>query len=159
MFHRLEAHEDIRYRNCSRFFPFFSRAPHPLPPLFELHSGLHPDDMVTEHNSPAINVADLHAFMRTLKHTGNGSKVFATHYSIGHTRGDIRSGDVVYVLDGARIPSILRKVGPKEYTIVTVCYLWAALELDYWNPGTQKGLWGSRHHGHACEQRQTIVIH
>lgn len=159
MYRRLRSLDDMKFKNCSRFFPFFSRTPHPLSPFYEIRSGLHPDDRVTEQNSPGINVPDLLAFMKTLMHTEDDRKLFATHYSIGHARGDIRSGDGVYVLDGARSPLVLRNVGPHEYTIVTLCYLWAALELDYWNPGTQKGLWGSRHHDHACEQTQTIVIH
>lgn len=125
----------------------------------ELHLGLHPDDKLTEHNAPGINVSDLHVFMKTLKSTEDDRKLFTTQYSIGHARGDIRNGDAVYVLDGARTPFVLRRIGPKEYTIVTVCYLWAALELDYWNPGTRKGLWGSRHYDHACEQTQMIVVH
>lgn len=151
--------EDFKFKNCPRFFPFFSRTPHPQSPFFALHSGVKPDETVTESNSPNVNVPDLQIFMETLKGTEDDRKLFTTHYSIGHAQGDVRGGDAVFVLDGARFPFILRRVGPKEYKTVTVCYLWAALELDYWVPGTQKGLWGSRHHDHACEQTQTIVIH
>lgn len=151
--------DDSKFKNCSRFMPFFSRTPYPPSPFFDLHSGLHPTDSVTELNSPGVNVPDLQTFMKTFKHVEEDRKLFTTHYSIGHARGILRKGDTIWVLDGVRIPFVLRKVGPKEFKIVTVCYLWAALELDYWNPGTQKGLWGSRHHDHACEQTQTIVIH
>lgn len=151
--------EDMKLKNCSRFLPFFSNNPHPQSPLFELNLELHPDEKLTDNNAPGVNVQDLNKFLSTLKNSDDDRFLFSTHYSIGHARGKIQQGDSIYVLDGARAPFVLRRVGPKEYKIVTVCYLWAALELDYWNPGSKKGLWGSRHHDHACEQTQTIVIH
>lgn len=151
--------DDMKLKNCSKFLPFFSEVAHPQSPVFELQLELGPDNELTDRNAPGINVADLYIFKSTLKNAENDRLLFTTHYSIGHARGDMRRGDSIFALDGAKMPFVMRKVGPKEYKIVTVCYLWAALELDYWNPGTRKGLWGSRHHDHACEQTQTIVIH
>ena len=150
---------ELKFDRCTRFLPFFSRYPHPQSPFFELHMDMNPTDTITENNAPGINVPDLREFMSSFKNTGGDRLLFTTHYSIGHARGGIRIGDAVFVLDGARVPFILRKNDQGEYHVVTVCYVWAALELDYWNPGTQKGLWGSRHFEHACEQTQMITVH
>lgn len=77
--------------------------------------------------------------MKTVKDTKDDRKLFTTHYNIGHVWGGIRDNYTTYVLDEARAPFVLRKVAS---SIVTVCYFWAALELDYWRPDTQKGLCG-----------------
>jgi hypothetical protein len=53
-----------------------------------------------------------------------------------------REGDEVWAVDGVRVPLILRKTGWLQYRVVSECYFWAALELDYWNPGSKKGRWG-----------------
>lgn len=71
---------------------------------------------------------------------------------------NFREGDAIFAVDGVSTPLILREIKPGEYRIVSECYLWAALELDYWNPGTKKGRWGTRHYDHGCEQTRMITI-
>lgn len=70
--------------------------------------------------------------------------IFFTNYSVGFTSVPHLQGDAVFAVDGVRYPLLLREVGPAKFRIVGICYLWAALELDYWNPGTHKGLWPDR---------------
>lgn len=97
-----------------------------------------------------------------------GRHLFETQYSVGHmprkspeldaSPVNFREGDAIFAVDGVSTPLILREIKPGEYRIVSECYLWAALELDYWNPGTKKGRWGTRHYDHGCEQTRMITI-
>jgi hypothetical protein len=72
------------------------------------------------------------------------STMFRTHYSVGFSTSNHIAGDHIFVLDGTYVPLMLRQVGPDRYRIVGHCYLWAAWELDYWSPGTHRGLWLER---------------
>ncbi|KAH7408591.1 heterokaryon incompatibility protein-domain-containing protein [Phaeosphaeria sp. MPI-PUGE-AT-0046c] len=67
--------------------------------------------------------------------------LFRTHYSVGSSRSWHTVGDHVFAIDGVSWPLLLRPVGSGTYRIVGLCYLWAAANLDYWCPGTFKGLW------------------
>lgn len=53
-------------------------------------------------------------------------------------------GDHIFAIDGAALLLILRPISHGVYRIVGPCYLWAALDLDYWSPGSHKGLWLQR---------------
>jgi hypothetical protein len=55
-----------------------------------------------------------------------GMKFFLTKYSIGYTLPGAEDGDGVWVLDGARVPYILRNVGG-YYRLIGECYLHGAL--------------------------------
>jgi hypothetical protein len=70
--------------------------------------------------------------------------MFRTHYSVGFSTANHKAGDQIFAIDGVHEPFLLRQVRPGTYRIVGRCYLWAAGELDYWNPGTYKGLWMER---------------
>jgi hypothetical protein len=59
----------------------------------------------------------------------------------------------VWAIDGVRAPLILRKTGWLQYRVVSECYLWAALELDCWNPDSKKGLWGDNVDSHSRVRR------
>jgi hypothetical protein len=48
------------------------------------------------------------------------------------------AGDFVDAIDGVRYRMLLRKLGNIKFEIVGICYLWAALELNYRNPGSRK---------------------
>jgi hypothetical protein len=89
------------------------------------------------------NLHDLASFLRDGRRWGEGRYLFETNNSVGFTNGNHREGDQVFAIDGAKSPFILRRVSEEknQYKIVSDCYLWAALELDYWNPGTRKGFW------------------
>lgn len=89
-----------------------------------------------------FNLHDLASFLRDGIRWGEGRHLFEGNYSVGFTNGSYREGDQVFAIDGAKAPFILRSMGENQYKIVSDCYLWAALQLDYWNPGTLKGLWG-----------------
>jgi hypothetical protein len=72
------------------------------------------------------------------------STMFRTRYTVGFSASNHIAGDHVFAIDGVPIPFLLRQVGPAMFRIVGQCYLWAARELDYWSPGTHKGLWLER---------------
>ncbi|OSS43607.1 hypothetical protein B5807_11719 [Epicoccum nigrum] len=117
------------------------------------------------------NESDLQAFEKSFDLSpghARGRQLFETQYSVGHVPRELpklhfssvsfREGDAIFAVDGVSTPLILREIRPGEYRIVTECYLWAALELDYWNPGTKKGRWGTRHYDHGCDQTRMITI-
>jgi hypothetical protein len=83
--------------------------------------------------------------------------VFLTHYSIGSSTSFHRPGDHVFMIDGAPEPYLLRPVGNGTFRIVGHCYLWAAPFLDYWNPGSYKGVWLSRSHDFGESTRKIQI--
>jgi hypothetical protein len=86
--------------------------------------------------------------------------VFRTHYSVGFCRTKLRPGDMIFAVDGVRVPLALRRRDSTSlvYRVVSECYLWAALELDYWNPGTRKGVWSSRPYNLGKVQTRMIQL-
>jgi hypothetical protein len=66
--------------------------------------------------------------------------VFRTHYSIGCSERHHMPGDHVFAIDSVSELLLLRPIGNEVYRIVGPCYVWAALNLNYWNTGTCKGL-------------------
>lgn len=78
---------------------------------------------------------------RVFGHRRPDFSLFRTHYSVGSSRSWHTAGDCIFYVDGVPRPLLLRPVGSGTYRIVGVCYLWAASKLDYWCPGTFKGLW------------------
>jgi hypothetical protein len=143
---------------------------------FSLTSGM--EDMIESNRIDNIpqdlgewtNESDLQAFEKSFNLSrghARGCQLFETQYSVGHVSRELpklrssvnfREGDAIFAVDGVSTPLILREIRPGEYMIVSECYLWAALELDYWNPGTKKGRWGTRHYDHGCEQTRMITI-
>ncbi|RYN98620.1 hypothetical protein AA0119_g7046 [Alternaria tenuissima] len=107
-------------------------------------------------NDPSIEDTDLSEFIRICQTSRKGRPLFTSHFSVGfpgissmkrtvQQGGEIvQQGDEIFAIDGARTPFILRKLDrvAEHYKIIDECYLWAALELDCWNPGTRKGRWG-----------------
>jgi hypothetical protein len=88
-------------------------------------------------------------------------RLFRTHYSVGFSRVRVERHDLIFAVDGIRVPLILRKHdgASSGYRVVGECYLWAALELDYWNPGTRKGRWSSRPYDLGKVQTRMIEIY
>ena len=120
-------------------------------------SGFHPGTVTSESerrealilNDPGIEDTDLSEFIRICQISRKGRPLFTSHFSVGFPgisseEWTIRRGDEIFAIDGARTPFILRKSEhiADHYEIIDECYLWAALELDCWNPGTRKGRWG-----------------
>jgi hypothetical protein len=128
-------------------------------------------DSVPHNSGTGINESDLQEFENSfdcpLGHAP-GRHLFETQYSVGHVPRKSPNvhvspvtfceGDAIFAVDGISTPLILREIRPGEYRVVSECYLWAALELDYWNPGTKKGRWGTRHYDHGREQTRMITI-
>ena len=120
-----------------------------------------------------MNLEDLQAFVKILnsdqiaeRHKGFDLErvppsLFRTYYSIGFCRSELRRGDMIFAVDGVRVPLILRRHDGTSsgYRVVGECYLWAALELDYWNPGTKKGVWSSRPYDLGQVQTRMIEIY
>jgi hypothetical protein len=115
----------------------------------------------SEHMHPRVhhNLDDLIDFAKTAVKHGESRRMFTTSNSVGFAREGFQFSDEIWAIDGARVPFILRKIGPKTYRIVGECYLWAALELDYWNPGTRKGRWSEDRPAHNEQQTHFIEIH
>ena len=120
-------------------------------------SGFHPGTVTSESerrealilNDPGIEDTDLSEFIRTCQISRKGRPLFTSHFSVGFPgvtleKGIVQQGDEIFAIDGARTSFILRKSDriADHYEIIDECYLWAALELDCWNPGTRKGRWG-----------------
>lgn len=112
------------------------------------------------------NLKDLLTFEREFREYadeliwGTGQKrTFSTHYSVGFSRVDLEPGDFIFAIDGVRTPLVLRRCEGSDsaYRVVGECYLWAALDLDYWNPGTKKGVWRRRPYD-LGEQTRLIEI-
>jgi hypothetical protein len=102
---------------------------------------------------------DHYKFIKSLP-VNDSATVFCTYYSVGFTSRHLyRAGDYVFAIDGAPYPFLLRKIGQAKYRTVGMCYVWAALELDYWNPGTRKGIWLDRPYDLGQKQTQMIEIY
>jgi hypothetical protein len=84
---------------------------------------------------------------------------FAHTIALASRRHLYRAGDYFFAIDGAPYPFLLRKIGQAKCRIVGMCYVWAALELDYWNPGTRKGTCLDRPYDLGQEQTQMIEIY
>ncbi|CAO2657372.1 Nn.00g034980.m01.CDS01 [Neocucurbitaria sp. VM-36] len=112
-----------------------------------------------ESSKPDTNLHDLYAFLEALFMKGSSKKMFLSKYSVGCADSGFQHGDAIFAIDGARAPFILRKTETQRYRIIGECYLWAALELDYWNPGTKKGRWDANDQGPRPTQTQMIEIY
>jgi len=108
-----------------------------------------------------LNEVDLQAFIADVNNhvSSEKARVFHTVYSVGFSDSSFIAGDSVFAIDGASEPLLLRMIGDGVYRIVGSCYLWAALELDYWVPNSRKGLWPDRPYHFECQQTQMIEIY
>jgi hypothetical protein len=133
--------------DLGQIMPFFRKTHNTAPGSGSMHQWDH------------HNLEDLMDFAKTAMERGENRWLFATSNSVGFTSYKFEFTDEIWAIDGARVPFILRKIGPKTYRIVGECYLWAALELDYWNPGTRKGRWSEDRPAHNEQQTHMIEIH
>ncbi|KAF2025617.1 hypothetical protein EK21DRAFT_76014 [Setomelanomma holmii] len=106
-----------------------------------------------------VHLQDLNDFLDTNISLGQFKRLFSTTNSVGFARPGFKLSDEVWAIDGARAPFILRRIADEQYSIVSECYLWAALELDYWDPGTKKGRWSENRQPHHEEQTRIIAIY
>jgi hypothetical protein len=106
-------------------------------------------------NDREVNATDLMTFSKACW----GQEVFSSYFSVGFSGAVFEKGDEIFAIDSVRKPLILRQTGAQSYRVVGVCYLWAALELDCWNPGTKKGRWGPNVKRPTEKQTRMIEIH
>jgi hypothetical protein len=106
---------------------------------------------------PKANLPHLADFV--LQAQALGRAMFSSHYSVGCARRGFEPGDEIFAIDGARSPFILRKSGSRCYRIVSGCYLWEALQLDCWNPGSNKGRLGANLVEAGQKQTRMIEIY
>jgi hypothetical protein len=125
-----------------------------------------PLSMVRSHEAPSVNIPDLVRFLECVEswtdeviESEGPQYMLETQNSVGFAYRGFREGDEVFAIDGAKKPFILRTTGEKRYRIVGTCYLWGALELDFWNPGSKVGRWGTERPPDVREQTQMIEIH
>jgi hypothetical protein len=106
----------------------------------------------------SVNSKDMMEFLGICQSLGKGRPLFSSHFSIGFAsvgfwlerfepdylliRPNLVVGDEIFAVDGVPVLLILRKICDLQYIIVGECYLWSALQLDCWHPGTKKGRWG-----------------
>jgi hypothetical protein len=153
-------------RSCHSILPFFRKWV-----IASLEFSMHDSDWsahtpyqedkdeVRRDEVPGCNLKDLIAFATIAIERGTHKTMFLTRNSIGFASDNYQPDDEIWAIDGARVPFILRKSGLGTYRIVSECYLWAALELDYWNPGTRKGRWSGDRPTHNEQQTHIIEIH
>ncbi|KAF1834473.1 hypothetical protein BDW02DRAFT_498165 [Decorospora gaudefroyi] len=104
------------------------------------------------------DLLDLRDYLMDLRREGAYSQPFSTRYSVGFATPRYQRDDAIFAIDGVRTPMLLRKTDAQSYRVVGYCYLWAALELDCWNPGTKKGRWKDLERPSGL-QTQMIEIH
>jgi hypothetical protein len=128
-----------------------------------------PDDRIIDRHHQCLDNGgrvqysgkDIADFLRYIQSNENAENafMFQTHYSVGFTTTKHGSGDFVFAVDGVPEPLVLRHLGNETYRILGSCYLWAALELDYWNVGSHLGLWPERPYDLGTEQTRLIKIY
>ena len=109
---------------------------------------------------PDSKSKDLDCFLK-MGGRNDSWRMFSSHFSVGYRSQDVqpRKADDIFAIDGAKALFILRKVEGQQYRIVSACYLYAAWELDCWNPGTKKGRWGPGVKRPNTEQTRMIEIY
>ena len=119
---------------------------------------------ITEKGDPSVQHVrqkdNLSTFIRYMQSNklAEDALMFQTHYSVGFTTTNHNPGDCVFAVDGIPEPLLLRSLGNNNYRVLGRCYLWAALELDYWNPGSRLGLWPDRPYDLGPEQTRMITL-
>lgn len=158
--------ETSRYLSPEDFYFYFLRTENGSAPsntwvleYFREHNG---QVSMVNHSHMNEFTEEMHpSLSQQISTSGVRPVVFTTRYSIGRAQYGLEVGDEVFAIDGVSVPFILRNTGPQQYKLVGECYLWAALELDRWNPGTRKGRWLNDYSGceHANETgSQTRMI-
>jgi len=101
------------------------------------HDGLLP----TEYSD--VHLEDLRCFLE-MGASHPSWCVFSSHFSVGYKHQVVQTAvaDEIFAIDGTDVLFVLRKTEGLQYRVVGPCYLWAARELDCWNPGSKKGRWG-----------------
>ncbi|CAN9325885.1 unnamed protein product [Alternaria alternata] len=123
------------------------------------------DPSVLMQDDKDIVVADLSKFFEIYREWGRARPLYLSKYSVLFALYDyegsglfFQPGDEIFAIDGARVPFVLRKTITGQYKMMSACYMWAALDLDCWNPGTKKGRWGPDLERPAGEQTRMIEI-
>lgn len=106
----------------------------------------------------SIHEYDLFRFLVEFSINSRSTNLFHTNYSVGFTDCEYHINDHIFIIDSVSQPMLLREASSGTYRIIGPCYLWAATELDYWNPGTHKGLWPDRPYD-LGEQTRMIEIY
>jgi hypothetical protein len=109
---------------------------------------------------PHVNSTDVDQFLQV----GLQSPfwlMFSSNFSVGYRPWNLepQGVDEIFAIVGIERLFILRKTESQQYRIVSTCYLWAAWELDCWNPGTKKGRWGPDVSRPNVEQTRMIEIY
>ena len=95
----------------------------------------------------------------TCCHKPDSATMFQSYHSVGFSSVKHAAGDHIFAVDSITELFILRPVCFNVFRVVGTCYLWAAMELDYWNPGSRKGRWMDRPYDLGTEQTRIIEIY
>lgn len=72
---------------------------------------------------------ELHDFLAKIVQYDLGRRLFGTDHSIGLGPRELENWDEVWILDGSRVPFILRRMGIR-YKVVGACYMHAAIRTS-----------------------------
>ena len=84
---------------------------------------------------------------------------FRTDYSMGFSSSWTLHGDAIFAIDGVQHPMVLREIGPNEYRIVGVCYLWAAMEAQKSGSRGSDGIWGQEANNLGSQRTRFIEVY
>ena len=120
-------------------------------------------DILTPEKQLNTHFKDLrHFLMKGINSpTSRSWRIFSSHFSIGYRPHNVQTDglDEIFAIDGAKELFIMRRYEDQKYRVVSPCYLWAAWELDCWNPGSKKGRWGPDVKRPTREQTRMIEIY
>ncbi len=144
--------------NYSAILPFF-KSELDLSPV-EVDPEI-PPNLPLEHAQsylPHVNVAELLAFIEDAA-TRENSGIFLGTYCVGLANHEtFEQGNAIFAVDGVSTPLLLRETSDHHFRVLGPCHVHAVLELDYWNPGTRKGRWGTNFYGPRNRQTRMIQI-
>ena len=115
---------------------------------------------------PHVNIDDLLTFIHSTANR-DGGVIFLGKYSVGIASHEaFELGDAVFAVDGVTTPLLLREDRSSDgnddesyfFRVVGPCYVYAGMELDYWNEGSGKGRWGNGFYGPRNQQTRMIEI-
>jgi hypothetical protein len=117
----------------------------------------------TDVHGDTYGTSGLNTFRRDLQHAigqpVGDQTVFRTHYSVGFSSSRCLPRDEIFAIDRVQHLFLLRAIGRNMYRIVGKCYLWGGMNLDYWNPGSYKGIWTHNPFDLGTEQTRSIEIY
>ena len=149
----------LRNEEYARILPFFQSGQTNSIPDFNLDIPANLPLEQAQAYLSHVNVPDLLAFIEAAARDG-GSLIFLGNYSVGMAQHkSFEPEDAIFAIDGVKSLVILRETSSHYFRVICTCYVFAALELGYWNPETKKGRWRTNLQGPRGRQTRMINIY